>query len=88
MREDYKITKSAYLYTYKRFNKLCRCARKEISIRFCHLPYTLHYNFNRYFKKHLGFEFRGYYNQRPLIDYLVIVTDEKKFTLLKLKYGI
>ena len=88
MREDCKITKKAFLYSSKRFNILFKCARQELASRFVHLKCLLPYNSNRFFRKHLGFEYSGSYNQNYLPGCIVVITDERKFTLLKLKYGI
>lgn len=88
MREDYKITKKAQLYSSSNFSSLHKHARTEICSRFTHLLNTPYFNFNRYFKKHLGFEYIGSYNNNSLRGTLVIVVDESKFFFFKLKYGI
>lgn len=88
MREDIKLKTKAYIYNYRCFDNLHHCARQEIYAKFKHLNPKIHYSYNRYFKKHLGFEYNYSFQQNFLDDVLILIRDERKYLMFKLKYGL
>lgn len=89
MREDINQKRNAVIVTYSRFSQIYAYALIEIKTKLKRASFNGEKS-NRYFRKHLGFEFVCSYCGKVLRNNhsIIIIFDQNKFLMFRLKYGV